>query len=134
MEKIACRTGTTQIERVLIHAKNETAKQPVNALVFVGDAVEENPDVLIAKARELGRLGTAVFMFQEGQDPTVQSTFRDIARSTGGAYGRFDAGAAQQLADLLKAVALFTVGGLRALEGRKDAGSVLLLDQLKGGS
>ena len=41
------------------------------------------------------------------------------------------AGAAKQLGELLKAVALFAVGGVAALEGRNDAGSVRLIGQLK---
>jgi hypothetical protein len=35
------------------------------------------------------------------------------------------------LAELLKAVAIYAVGGKRALLGRNDAGSVKLLRQLK---
>ena len=131
MTKIMCQAGETQIAKVLAHAKNENAKLPVNALVFIGDAMEENPDVLVTKARELG---VPVFMFQEGQNSRVESTFREIALCSRGAYGRFDAGAVKQLGELLKAVAIFATGGVKALEGRKDAGSTLLLGQLKGGS
>jgi len=70
-------------------------------------------------------------MFQEGRDPEVEHTFREIARLTGGAYRRFDPGAAKQLGELLKAVALFAVGGRAALEGRSDAGSLRLIGRLK---
>jgi hypothetical protein len=97
MEKLDCLAGTTQIGRVLAHAKEEAAKQPVSALVFIGDAMEESADILIARARELGRLGTRAFVFQEGRDPGVESAFRAIAHASGGAYGCFDAGAAKQL-------------------------------------
>jgi hypothetical protein len=130
MERLDCLTGLTQISRVLEHAQKEAAKEPVGALVFIGDAMEENRDLLVARARDLE---IPCFMFQEGRDPEVETTFREIARVSGGAYGRFDAGAAKQLGELLKAVALFAVGGMTALEGRKDAESVLLLRQLKGG-
>jgi C-terminal processing protease CtpA/Prc len=44
---------------------------------------------------------------------------------------RAAAGAAKQLSELLKAVALYAVGGVAALEGRKDAASVRLIGQLK---
>jgi hypothetical protein len=125
--------GNEQIGRVLIHAQKEAAKQPVSALVFVGDAMEESADILVARARQLGRSKTPAFMFQEGRDSEVESAFGEIARYTRGAYGRFDAGAAKQLAELLKAVAVFATGGMAALEGRKDVGSVFLIDQLKGG-
>jgi len=106
----------------------------VGALIFIGDALEEEPDELIPAAHELGHLGMPTFMFQEGDDPQVKRTFREIATATHGAYCRFDQGSAHQLGELLKAVAAFATGGLKALEGRKDAGSVKLLTQLKSGT
>ena len=44
--KIECRAGETQIEKILTHARKETALLNLGALVFVGDAMEENPDRL----------------------------------------------------------------------------------------
>jgi hypothetical protein len=131
MSKIACAAGETQIEKILGHAKREAKLLKVGALVFVGDAMEENPDTLAHEAGELGRLGVPAFMFQEGRDQQVEHTFREIARLTHGAYCRFDPGAARQLGELLRAVAVFAAGGLTALAGRKDAGAVKLLGQMK---
>ena len=133
MSRIDVRAGTTQIEKILAHVLKETTLLRVGALVFIGDAMEESVDVLVARARELGRAKTPAFLFQEGRDPEVEAAFREIARNTGGAYGQFGPGAARQLSELLRAVALFAVGGVKALENRKDAGSALLLGQLKGG-
>jgi hypothetical protein len=129
MSAIDCLGGTTQIGRVLAHAKAETTKQKVAAMVFVGDAVEESSDTLIAKAHELA---LPTFMFQEGDDQLARSTFQSIAGATGGAYARFDANSAKRLGELLKAVALFATGGIAALEHKKDAVSTLLLGQLRG--
>src|SRR6516165_10714008 len=56
MEGIMCRAGKTQLSKVLAHAKKETQLLKVAALVFVGDAMEENPDTLIPDAGTLGRL------------------------------------------------------------------------------
>jgi hypothetical protein len=70
-------------------------------------------------------------MFQEGDDHEVEKVFREIARLTRGAYCRFDPGAARQLGELLKAVAVFVTGGMEALAARKDAGAVRLLTQLR---
>jgi len=128
MERLDCRSGVTQIGKILAHAKREHGVLPVAALVFVGDALEEAADPLIATAKELG---VATFMFQEGDDPFVEQIFRRIAEATGGAWARFDAGAARQLAELLTAVAAFAIGGKAALEGRKDEASVRLLGQMK---
>ncbi len=130
MTRIHCASGVTQLERVLSHTLNEAAKAPIGALVFIGDAMEENPDRLVSSARKLGEAKIPSFLFQEGQDPNVERVFRDLASVSGGAYARFDAGAARQLAELLKAAALYAVGGVAALTGRADAGSVLLLEQL----
>ena len=131
MTGIMCRAGHTQLRKVLAHAQKETTLLKVGALIFIGDALEEDEDELIPQARELGRLGMPAFMFQEGDDREVEQVFREIARVTHGAYCRFDPGAARQLAELLKAVAVFVTGGMAALEARKDAGAVKLLGQLK---
>ena len=43
-------------------------KQRVDALVFVGDAMEENVDRLCQLAGELGLNGVPIFLFHEGGD------------------------------------------------------------------
>jgi len=131
MSQIACNAGHTQIRKILIHARKETKLLRVSALVFVGDAMEENPDTLAHEAGELGRLGVPVFMFQEGRDRDVEHVFREIARLTRGAYCRFDPGAARQLGELLRAVAVYAAGGMTALAARRDAGAIKLLGQLR---
>jgi hypothetical protein len=131
MERIDCCMGHTQIGKVLAHARRESELLKVQALVFVGDAMEENPDDLAHDAAALGKAGVPAFMFQEGHDPAVKRVFEEIAQLTRGAYCRFDPGAARQLAELLKAVAVYATGGLTALAGRKDAGAVRLLSQLR---
>ncbi len=128
MTKISCHAGKTQIGKVLAHARREVAKAKVT-LVFIGDAMEETIDELAATAGELGLLGVKVFMFQEGTDAAVEQAFREIARLSGGAYCRFDGSAPRQLADLLRAVAAFAVGGVKALEAKPSA--VKLLNQLR---
>ena len=131
MTRIDCRAGRTQIGRVLAHAKRETGVLKVSALVFVGDAFEEDEDELLPDAHELGRLGVPVFMFQEGNNRIAERVFREIARLSNGAYCRFDEGSAKQLGELLKAVAVFAVGGVAALEASKDARAIKLLGQLR---
>ena len=131
MERIDCRMGHTQIGKVLAHARRESELLRVQALVFVGDAMEENPDDLTQHAVALGKAGVPAFMFQEGTDQKVEAAFREIARLTKGAYCRFDPGAARQLAELLKAVAVYATGGLTALAERTDAGAIKLLTQLR---
>ena len=133
MGAIDCRGGQTQIGRVLAHTRKEHGRKAVQALVFVGDAMEEGIDDLCAVAGELGLLGVRAFMFQEGNDPMAEKAYREIARLTHGAYGRFDVGAAHELAELLRAVAAYAAGGLAALQAltaRQAGGAQKLLAQL----
>jgi hypothetical protein len=131
MVKIRCEAGETQIERVLARASRETAQRKINAVVYVGDCCEESRDQLVPAARKLGDLGVPVFMFQEGPDQIAESRFKEIAELTHGAYYRFDRGSARQLAELLKAVAMFAVGGVMALERQGSEASKYLLGQIK---
>jgi len=134
MEKIDCRGGHTQIGKVLAHAKKEAQAQKVQALVFVGDAMEESIDDLCAKAGELGLLGIPAFVFQEGHDTVAEQAFREVARLSHGAYCRFDISAAHELAELLRAVAAYAAGGIKALtdlKARQNSGAVKLLAQLR---
>ena len=133
MSRIDVRGGSTQIGRVLAHARNEARQAKVGALVFIGDAMEENPDRLASLAGELALLGVKAFMFQEGQDPAARQTFGEIARLTGGAYSAFDAGASARLAALLRAAAAYAAGGHAALarEAAADPAARLLLSQMR---
>lgn len=139
MSGISCRGGQTQIGKVLTHSRKEAAKKnPLNpkksrvdAVVYVGDAMEENVDALCQKAGQLGLLGVPCFMFQEGFDATAENAFREISRLTNGAFMRFGPGSAAQLVDLLKAVASFVSGGRKALEANTSREAILLLEQMK---
>ena len=72
-------------------------------------------------------------MFQEGHDPTAEQAFREIARLTGGAWCRFDPGAAAQLRELLRAAAAYAAGGRAALElmSKAGGGAAKLIGQMK---
>ncbi len=134
MSSVSCEGGVTQIERLLNHALREHGKEAVKALVFIGDAVEENPDVLCSKAGHAGIQGLPLFMFQEGRDSGVEQTFRTMARLSGGAYARFDQNSAAELAELLGAVARYAAAGRSGLlehGAEAGAGVKLLLQQLK---
>jgi hypothetical protein len=131
MQRVACAGGYTQIRKVLSHALKEAARQPLSALVYVGDCMEEEVDELCQRAGELALLGVPVFLFQEGRDARAEVAFREIARLSKGAYCRFDAGSAAQLKDLLSAVAVYAAGGRKALQSLSGRGARLLLQQLK---
>ncbi len=135
MIKVRCLAGRTQIRKLLSHALKESNQQKVDALVFVGDVVEEDIDELGHQAGQLGLVGTPVFIFHEGGEPVSRNAFQQIARLSGGAYCSFDAGSGQQLRELLAAVAVFSAGGRRALAdlGKAKGGRVLeIVDQMNG--
>lgn len=134
MSRIDVRGGSTQIRKVLAHARDEAKRAKVAVLVFVGDAMEENPDRLAVLAGELALLGVKAFMFQEGHDPAARRAFSEIARLTGGAFSAFDAGASARLAALLRAAAAYAAGGQTALarEAAADPAARLLLSQMQG--
>jgi hypothetical protein len=145
MRGIRCKSGATQIGKVLQHVRAENQREKVAAAVFIGDAVEESPGELYDIAADLG---TPLFSFQEGDGlavylnqygapivehppQTVEKIFRELARLSGGAYGKFDAGAAKQLGDLLRAVAAFAIGGVKALANQQTDSARRLLGQMK---
>jgi hypothetical protein len=133
MSKIDVRGGATQIGKVFAHACDEARRAKVGALVFVGDAMEESIDRLLAKAGELAIAGVKAFMFQEGDDPAAARAFGEIARLTGGAYGAFDANSAHRLEALLRAAAAYAAGGKAGLEAQalKEESARLLLRQMR---
>jgi hypothetical protein len=134
MRQVSCQGGFTQIAKVLTHARRESEKTKVNALVYVGDCMEEDVDRLSRFAGELGLVGVPVFIFQEGGEPKAERAFKEIARLSRGAYCRFDAGSASQLRELLTAVAVYATGGRKALKDlsteTKSIAAVRLLEQL----
>lgn len=136
MTRVFCAAGLTQIARVLRHAAEETRRAKVDALVFVGDCVEEPGEELARLAGRLGLLGVPAFVFQEGRDPNAERELGRIARLSGGAYCRFDASSPKTLRDLLSAVAVYAAGGRLALKrfGERRRGEALRLTQQIVGS
>jgi hypothetical protein len=134
MTRVHCMGGQTQIERLLKHAVAETRKEQTQALIFVGDAFEEDIDKVCHAAGELGMLGVPVFCFHEGGDPIARRGLEQIARLTKGAYCPFDASSARQLRELLAAVAVYAAGGRRALENhaqRRGGEALRLTHQMR---
>ncbi len=134
MTEIRCRAGATQIGRLLRHVLAENKARRVKAVVHVGDAMEESLDRLAPLAGRLGVLQVPLFMFHEGCDDHARKAFAELARLSGGACCRFEAGSARQLRELLAAVAVFAAGGRAALRdfSKRSGRQVKLLEgQLK---
>ena len=78
---VACLGGKTQIQAVLDHALAETKQDRIRALIFIGDAMEENADTLCHIAGELGLRGTPIFVFHEGADPVAGAVQAALGRT-----------------------------------------------------
>lgn len=134
MTTVDCRGGNTQIARALSHVRKETKSTKVNAVIYVGDAMEENIDQLCQIAGEIGISGTPIFAFQEGDDLNAARAFKEMAKLSRGAYFKLNEQSASMLRDLLAAVAVYAAGGKTALENHaksKGGHSGVLLSQLK---
>lgn len=134
MSRIDCRGGTTQIRKVLRHTLDEARRTRVQALVYIGDCVEEDVDGLCARAGEMGVLGVPAFIFQEGAEPHATQAFREIARLSGGAHFALDSRAPGELAALLRAAAVYAASGRDGLERLRrsgDDGARLFLSHLR---
>src|SRR4026209_1175102 len=134
MTRVSCQGGYTQIRKVLAHARREAEQDKVNAVVYVGDCIEEDIDELSQRAGKLALLGVPMFLFPEGREAQAELAFKEIARLTRGAYCRFDAGSSRQLRDLLSAVAVYATGGQKVLRdcgsATKSSAALRLLEQL----
>ena len=116
MSTIQCHARATQLHRLLQHTTEENQSRQIKGLIYIRDAMEENIHVLAQLAGKLGLLNVPLFMFQERHDPVAKAAFTELSRLSGGAYCQFDSASADQLKELLKAVAIYAAGGLKALQ------------------
>ena len=116
MSSVRCLAGRTQIERVLKHALSEVKQADVNALVYVGDSMEESLDSLGDLAGQLKLCGVPLFLFQEGEDLVAENAYQQLAQISGGAHCRLNHQSANQLGELLRAVAVYAAGGRQAFD------------------
>jgi hypothetical protein len=134
MGRVRCDTGHTKYARALAHVRDEHRRQPINAVILIGDMLEEEPHTLYDAA---GGLGAPCFCFQEGDDfrhpetLALREAFTEMVRLTRGAYCAFDPNSVAQLRDLLRAVAAFATGGLTALADLRTDSARKLLEQVK---
>jgi hypothetical protein len=128
MVRVKCQSGYTKYGKALAHVRKEHERHKIDAVVLVGDDLEEVPHQLYDA---VAGLGVPLFCFQEGDLSKVTETFQEMARLTNGAYARFDPGSAKLLGELLRAVAAFAVGGLTALADQRSEGARKLLGQMK---
>ena len=119
MEKLCCRAGYTQIAKVLRLALTE--KEPLQGIVLIGDACEEDPEELSELAAALGEKKVPLFVFHDHDGRDLEAVkaagpvFREMAETSGGAHCPFGAGSAGALRELLTSVAAFSAAGVEGV-------------------
>lgn len=116
MSSVRCLAGQTQIQRVLKHTLAQARSGQVDALVYVGDSMEESVDELGALAGQLRLLQVPMLIFQEGYDPAASFAFKQFATLSAGAHCHLDQNSAEQLGELLRAAAIYATAGKSGLE------------------
>lgn len=133
LDAVYCQGGATQIERLLKHSLDEyRGNTSIKAIVYVGDAVEENPETLNALAVKCRLARRPLLLFQEGRDATASRSFASMAALSNGAHVQLDDASGDRLRELLKSAVRFVVGGRKALRGSNTESDKLLLTKLSG--
>ena len=128
---VYCQGGATQIERVLRHSLAEfEGSQSIKAIVYVGDACEESPEILNALAVQCRLAQRPLLLFQEGKDASASRCFASMAALSNGAHVQLDDASGHRLRELLKSAIRFVVGGRKALQGSRLESDKLLLNKL----
>lgn len=131
LNAVYCQGGATQIERVLRHSLNEfEGSTSIKAIVYIGDACEENPETLNALAVQCRLAKRPLLLFQEGRDANASRSFAAMAALSNGAHIQLDDASGDRLRELLKSAVRFVMGGRKALQGSRRESDKLLLNKL----
>jgi hypothetical protein len=123
MDTVECEAGITRIQRALQHILREHEQAPIQGATFIGDAMEEELDVLAGLADKLGAAGVPVHFFLEGNDPVARNAFRLLALRTGGTFSQFNAAkpeSIQRLSAQLNNIALTAASTLAIGTNKKE--------------
>jgi hypothetical protein len=126
---IHCQAGATRMVPIL----EMSAEKDARVVIYIGDVFEESSDDAIKAANALKAKGCRVIILQDGDEPGSAAIFRDIASRTGGAALPFGSGSVERLRELLEAVGVLAVGGVKLLQERRKSlpGATLLLAHIK---
>ncbi len=132
LAEVYCEGGVTQLKRLLEHCLAQYPDSAsLKAIIFVGDAVEEDTNVLNDLAVRCRLAKRPLYIFQEGSDAAASSTFASMAALSGGAHFALGDDSADQLRRLLQSVIRLATGGRKALESSSHESDKLLLKKLE---
>jgi hypothetical protein len=129
---IGCIAGFTQLLPILSRSLEAPG---VRVVVYIGDVFEESQARGRRLADAMGLKGIRLIVLHDTADWNARrdaEIFLDLARRTGGCVLPFDANAPDRLRELLRAVAVYAVGGEKLLRERRAElpGAPLLLEHL----
>ena len=131
LSEVYCEGGVTQIKRLLEHCLSQQPDSAsLKAIIFVGDAVEEDNNVLNDLAVRCRLAKRPLYIFQEGCDQVASSTFASMATLSGGVHFVLGNDSADQLRRLLQSVIRLATGGRKALESSTRESDKLLCEKL----
>jgi hypothetical protein len=131
LSEVYCEGGATQLQRLLEHCLNQHSESvSVKAIIFVGDAVEEDPGVLNDLAIKCRLAKRPLYIFQEGSNGSAGAIFASMAALSGGVHFPLGEHSANQLRSLLQSVVRLATGGREALESSSHESDRLLLKKL----
>jgi hypothetical protein len=120
---LRCKAGYTQLLKVL---RGVLEIDAVRCVVHVGDMFEEDAHAAADMAAELARRGIRVIVlhdtslrganFSPEAHDDARAVFQMLAQRTGGVLLPFDITALEELAKLMEALAVLTVGGTEMLK------------------
>ena len=136
MDRAECNCGCyVYIRDVLGQAVKENEDRPMRAVLIVGDAFHDNTDGLdeaAISANRLRRVGTRLFLMQQGDDPVTAHKLQYLAKVSGGTYFRFDPRTQeQQFSEMCEAISAHAKGGEEAVKTTGGQAATLLLEHLK---
>ena len=136
MDRAECNCGCyVYIRDALGQAVKENEDRPMRALIIVGDAFHDDADGLdeaAMSANRLRRVGTKLFLLQQGDDPITARRLQYLAKVSGGAYFRFDPRTQeQQFSEICEAISAYATGGEEAVKATGRQAATLVLEHLK---
>ena len=114
---IECYCGETRLVPILERARDTRAK----VIVYIGDVYEESHSDLVEAAGALRLRGTKVIVLHDtsgGVDPQSKRAFTELADRTQGAVLPFDPSSINKLKEILEAIAILAIGGIKLLESK----------------
>ena len=130
---VRCQAGRTALIEILDRARQTPQ---VAVVIYIGDVYEESLASGLRMADDLRLRGTKLVILHDsiGADPASANAFEQLARRTGGCVLPFDGEASGKLRELLEALAVLAVGGIKLLEAKRKElpAATLLLEHLNG--